>query len=497
MTHLCVSLTGSTPAELSDIIRELPPSATAVELRIDHLHSPLQSSTEALKAILNATDRTVIATNRPARAGGKFQGDEKKRLNTLREAAETGADYIDVEMDSSARLGRIPGNTGRIVSCHDFQKTPEKLFSIYRDLKEAGADVAKIAVRSRTINDTGAIFNLMERCTTTDLIAIGMGEKGICTRVLAPKFDTFMTFASAKHDAAAAPGQVPCKQMDELYHFSSINPATRIYGVVANPVAHSMSPAIHNAAFTRTNLNAVYLPFKVDNVESFFEVFEHRDLRGLSVTIPHKQTMLSLMDEVDELSRTVGALNTVDIRNGRRLGSNTDAAAALQALQQAADEAEIQLEQSHILIVGAGGAGRTLAHVLADKSRLLSIANRTVERAETLAGETGGSAYGLDQLNSLDPDVLINTTPVGMHPDVDRIPVPPDILRPGMVVFDAIYNPIQTRLMREAEEAGCVIASGFDWFVSQAAAQFQTWTDRDAPRELMANVVRDELSGQK
>jgi 3-dehydroquinate dehydratase/shikimate dehydrogenase len=495
VTRLCVSLTEKTVARMIESIRTLPNHVDTVEVRLDFLSPADQASPDALESICEARDREIIVTNRPQREQGHFEGSEQQRLESLRRAARLGADFIDIELDSSARLGPLPGSARRIVSYHNFQRTPDDLDSIHARSRDAGAEVVKIATRALDITDSLPLFRLLEKhSSTTPTIALAMGEEGLCTRVLAPKFGGFLSFASLGAEKGSAAGQVPYRQMEEMYRFSRIGPKTTVFGVVANPVAHSMSPPIHNAAFAEAGMDAVYLPLKVTDPLSFLEGFEPYDLCGLSVTIPHKEAMVPLMDELDGLARRIGAINTVDIREGNRRGSNTDVAAALAALRHAAGRAGLlPLEERKVLLVGAGGAGRALAYGLAEEIRELTIANRTVSRAQRLAEEVGADYCGLNEMKGRRPDILINTTSVGMHPNVEDIPVPPSILREGMVVFDAVYNPIETRLLREAKEAGCVTASGFEWFVAQAAAQFETWTDLPAPRQVMAQVVRGEL----
>lgn len=494
MTRLCVSLTEKNPKDLLAAMRELPEHVDTVEVRLDYLTNPTDTADDALRAVCERRDCEIIATNRPVREGGKFQGEESARLQMLRSAARMGADFIDVELDSVARLGELQGTTRRIVSHHDFRCTPSDLASIHRESRESGADVVKIATLARNITDCARMFGLLERCSDVDTIGLCMGEEGLPTRVLAPKFGAFLSFCSLDPDKESAAGQVPYDQMEERYHFSQINPETEVFGVVANPVAHSMSPPIHNAAFAEAGMDAVYLPLKVAEPEPFLDAFQEWDLRGLSVTIPHKEAMIPLMDELDDICRRIGALNTVDIRDGFRRGSNTDVAAAISALRAAAKRADIlPLEDRNVLLIGAGGAGRALAYGLSEMVGQLTIANRTVSRAERLAREVDATACGLGDLEQQQPSILVNTTSVGMYPNVDDMPVPASILREGMVVFDAVYNPIETRLLREAKSAGCVTASGFEWFVSQAAAQFETWTDLPAPREVMARVTRREL----
>jgi len=491
MARLCVSLTERTTEGMLGAMHSLPRYVDMVEVRVDFM------SEVDLKALCAGKDRPVIVTNRPRREGGRWQGSESERLRVLREAARCGADFVDVELDSTRALGALPGTTGRIVSYHNFDDTPAELEDIFKRIAATGADVVKIAVKATDIVQTVPVLALLERhAGQTPLIALSMGEEGIATRILAGKFGAYLSYACLHTERRSADGQVPYEEMEGLYRFSRIDSSTELYGVVANPVAHSMSPAIHNAAFSHLGMDAVYLPFKVNEPEGFLRGYERFGLRGLSVTIPHKQTMLPLMDEVDGLTARIGALNTVCIREGRRYGYNTDVAAAVCSVEEAAERAGLlPLSGCTVLLVGAGGAARAIAYGLVGKVKRLIIANRTVRRAQELASELGAEFCGLHGMVDYRPDILINASSVGMSPHVDESPVPADMLRPGMVVFDAVYNPICTRLLAEAAQAGCTTASGFNWFVAQAAAQFELWTARTAPRTLMAQVVREKLQG--
>ena len=497
MTKLCVPLTQQTAEGMLAAMQAVPRFVDVVEVRFDYLKSATaDSALSDLERIRAGIGRPVIVTNRPPREGGRYEGPEDRRLEVLRKAAALGAEYVDIELDSVAALGEIAGGTQRIVSYHDFQGTPPDLESIHRSACAAGADVAKIAVTARDIADTLPVMALLERhAHGVPTIALSMGEEGLTTRIMGAKLGAFLVYGSMEEGKGSAPGQIPCGEMEGMYRFSRINQGTALFGVVANPVAHSMSPAIHNAAFAEAGMDAVYLPFKVTDPRAFLEGYQPYDLKGLSVTIPHKGAMVCLMDEVDELAARVRAVNTVVIREGRRYGSNTDVAAALGALEDAAGRARLlPLSGCSVLLLGAGGASRALAYGLASRVSEMTIANRTVSRGRDLADEVGAAWCGLDEIKAQRPDVLINTTSVGMHPNVDESPVPASMLRPGMVVFDAVYNPMETRLLREAREAGSVTASGFEWFVAQAAAQFETWTGLAAPRERMAGVVKQRLS---
>jgi 3-dehydroquinate dehydratase/shikimate dehydrogenase len=284
--------------------------------------------------------------------------------------------------------------------------------------------------------------------------------------------------------------------MADLYHFPHIDGETAVYGVAADPVAHSMSPAIHNAAFEACGVNAVYLPLKVARPRPFLDAYERLGLRGLSVTIPHKQTMLELMDEVEDTAGRLGAINTVCICGGVRYGYNTDLDAAVDAIEDLVLEAGLgPLEGCRVMIVGAGGAARAIAYGLTEQVQELIIANRTTSRAEELAEELGVEWCGLDDMTDYRPDVVVNATSVGMHPDVEQSPVPTEMLRPGMAVFDSVYNPPRTRLLKDARQAGAEVAGGLNWFVGQAAAQFKLWTGHKPPWSIMEETVRNRLEG--
>ncbi len=489
LTKLCVTIAEKNTETALGAMRSLPPEAQMVELRLDAMQEC------SLRRLCEGRTRPLIVTNRPVREGGAATRPEKERLLKLVRAARFGAEYVDVELDSVHRLPELPGGTARIVSHHDFEGTPANPEHLLESILDTGPDVAKLCVTANDMRDVPPMLALLRRrARSTPLIALSMGEPGIVTRLLAPKFGAFLSFAGLAEGREAAPGQVPVREMVEMYRFGRLDHDTLVYGVVADPVAHSMSPPVHNAAFGALDINAVYLPFKVTDPACFLRDFEPYDLAGLSVTIPHKEAMLGLMDEVEPLARRVGAVNTVRIDGGHRYGCNTDVSAAAKSVEDAVERAGLEpLAERDVLLVGAGGAGRAIAYGLREKGVRLTIANRTVSRAQKLAAEVGAEFCGLDEMEALSPDIIINSTPVGMWPRVEDSPVPAGMLGLGMVVFDSVYNPVRTRLLREAEEAGAVTASGVEWFVNQAAAQFELWTGTEAPREVMAETLRRRL----
>jgi len=488
---ICVSLVSETGAQLRHDLAQAARVADLVEFRLDYLRGARPGELLALSPL------PAVFTCRRRGDGGRWEGSESARLALLREAAEAGAPYVDVEVDAAAGFPRRPG-TRLIVSYHNFEETPEDLDTIYARLLEHRPDVAKVVTTARDITDTLRLFRLLRKASVPT-IAFAMGERGFISRVLTRKYGGWLTFAALRRGAESAPGQPTAEELRSLYRYKEITAETAVYGVIGNPVAHSLSPHIHNAAFRRVGLDAVYLPLLVDDVVQFVRAFREVPVSGYSVTIPHKVAVMEALDEVDPVAREIGAVNTVVRRDGRLLGSNTDCPAAVGALVRALGggrAAGSPLAGKRVTLLGAGGAARAVAYGLVKEGALLTILNRTVAKAEALARELGARSGGLEELTRIPCDILINTTSVGMHPRVAESIVPAEALRPGMVVFDAVYNPIRTRLLAEAQRAGCVTVSGVDWFVEQAALQFETWTGRPAPRDLMRRIVVEALGGE-
>ena len=335
-------------------------------------------------------------------------------------------------------------------------------------------------------------------------IALAMGDAGLPSRILAGKFGAFGTFAALADGLGSAPGQPTVAELRDLYRWDAIDPETELYGVIGCPVGHSMSPAIHNAAFEAAGVNGAYVPLLIQpGAESFNEFLNGvmarpwLGWRGLSVTIPHKHNALEFVgsENCDPLAVRIGAVNTITFSpDGTVRGDNTDYAAAIDALCDAMGISRDDLAGREVAVLGAGGAGRAIVAALTYYNARTTIYNRTVSRGRKLAEEFGAAACGLDALVALNAEIVINCTPIGMHPNVSASPlvrIPPSV----KVVFDTIYNPIRTKLLVAAEDAGCLTVTGLDMFVNQAVAQFETWTGKQAPRDVMRQVVLDRLKG--
>jgi len=495
---ICPLTADSLPAMRADMQAAAAAGADTAECRLDYLADLPDEA--ALRELLAGAPVEVIVTCRPVRQGGRYDGDESARLAALEMAGGLGAAFVDVEADVPP-VDR-PAGAEAILSHHDFDRCPSNLDEIVADLDASDAAVSKIAFAAAGPDEALRAFDTI-RDSRKPTIAIGMGEAGVVSRVLAGKFGAAGTFAALADGAQSAPGQPTIEQFKGLYRWDALGPATEVYGVIGCPVGHSMSPAIHNAAFDAAGADAVYVPLLIqsgaDNFGRFMDALADRpwmDCRGLSVTIPHKENALAYVgaDNCDELAVRIGAINTITIDPGGKLrGDNTDYAAAMNALCNTMEISPGQLAGRAVAVLGAGGAARAIVAALAANGADVTIYNRTVSRAEALAGEFGCRWAPIADAASLEAEVVINCTPIGMHPGVDAAPIPavPPCVK---VVFDTIYNPLTTRLLDAACRAGCRTVSGLEMFVNQAVMQFEIWTHQPAPREVMRRVVVDRLS---
>ncbi len=467
--------------------------ADAVEFRLDFLER--MPSEQEFAAMLATLVAPAIVTCRPVREGGKYSGDEKARRSFLANAATFPNVTVDIEGD----VADCPAAGSLIRSHHDFNGCPQDLDNLFAVLSIGGA-VPKVAFTPAGPDEALRALDLLRQAPG---MALAMGEAGLLSRVLARKFGAFGTFAALSAGQGSAPGQPTIEEFKTLYRWDSMGPRTQVFGVIGNPIAHSMSPAIHNAAFAAASLDAVYLPLLVPPGDEPFSRFmdallarQWLDWRGLSVTIPHKENALAYVGAArcDELAVRIGAVNTITISPGGVLrGDNTDYAAAIDALCSAMGIARTGLAGRSVAVLGAGGAARAIVAALRHYGARVAVLNRTVRRAELLAEEFGCAAGPLGAAIEGDPEIVINCTSIGMHPNVGECPIE-SIPATTKVVFDTIYNPIETQLIARARQAGCQVVTGVDMFVNQAVAQFEIWTQRDAPRKIMRDVVVRQLT---
>jgi 3-dehydroquinate dehydratase/shikimate dehydrogenase len=433
--------------------------------------------------------------------GGRWEHSEEARLTLLRTAIVEGADYVDLEDDVAAGVRRY-GVTKRIISHHDFQKTPADLTLLHKRLASIDADVVKIAAMANHPTDNLRMLQMVH-ASRLPTVGICMGDIGAPTRILGGRCGAPFTYATFNDDRVLAPGQIGWRQMREMYRYDSITAATRIYGVVADPVGHSLSPVVHNAALAAAGIDAVYVPFRVpaEQIDEFLSAASRWPLSGLSVTIPHKESVLRHATAVDGLVQSIGAANTLSFTPAGIEAANTDATAAVESLAAAlrGDEQPQNgtLGVKTAVVLGGGGAARAVAFGLKQRGVEVTVTSRTADRAKKIAAEVGCKAVEWAARHRMPSDCVVNATPVGMHPNVDETPYDKEHLRPYMVVFDTVYNPENTLFIKEARSVGCRTVTGVEMFVRQAAIQFRIWHGVEPPQQVMRDALKRATASAK
>ncbi len=488
--RICSVVAAIGAKEMQRQLRQALRLTRTVELRLDWLRDE-QEVARFLSWLMRHPPRsgeTLLATCRRIEAGGKFAGSVADQLAILRLAIECGCSWADVEIESAQRLRagglrRLLGPGGRMVSYHNFEGTPRSLETKVKRLERAGGTVVKVATQCDTIADSLRVLKLARG--KKRVIAVPMGEAGLPARILALRAGSALAYAPVEN--ATAPGQVSLEEMKQVYRAGELNARTRVFGVIGNPVSHSLSPRMQNAAFVARGMNAVFLPFLVRELRDFLGVIQPLGISGFSVTIPYKQRILRYLSDCDPLATEIGAVNTVVVRGRKLHGYNTDYVGVLRAL-----ESRIALPGSRLLVFGAGGAARAVAFALARGGCSVCICARRPERAKALARAVGGAAIPRARLRDESFDVIVNATPVGMYPRADASPLEAAELN-CRLVFDIIYRPLKTKLMQLAEQRGIETVSGLEMFLGQGMAQFELWTGKRAPEAVMRRAVLEAL----
>ena len=475
--------------------------ARFIEVRLDFL-----AKAPDFKRLLDNKPVPLMATVRRPVDGGRWSGSEEARQALLRQAIVSGFDWVDLETDIADKVRRFR-DVRRIISYHNLRETPEDLEDIHERMCKQDADIVKVAVRAQTPADNLRVLKLL-RFPARPTVAFCIGDLGMPSRLLGARYGAPFTYAAFNKERGIAPGLPSYAEVKHVYHYPLIDPDTEVYGVVGDPVSHSLSPLIHNTAFRKSGINAVYLPFRVPGGElkAFLTAFATLEVKGYSVTIPHKEEA-AVVGVADPTVHRTGAANTLVGRAVGFAAYNTDYAGVHDALRDqlvlAAQQAgqgpqAIDMDRPFasrtILILGAGGVARAAAFALADGGALLTIASRTAERAVQIAHEIGCRQVDWAARHNVLCDIVVNCTPVGMHPEVDATPLHHSFLRPGLTVFDTVYTPVNTLLVKEARARGCHVVTGVDLFVRQAARQFQLFTGHEPPLELFRKVVKRVLS---
>lgn len=497
--RVCAVITEATIGSARAAIKQAASLADMIEVRLDYLQDFECGNPEGLRALLEDKPLPAIITWRAASEGGRQQVDDRVRLRLLIEGAQRFADYCDIEASHYEEAARLSPDLSRlIVSYHNFDETPSDLADIYDRVTALPAAVHKIVTQANSVTDSLAIFKLLNRSRTEgrDLIALGMGELGVITRVLGPAFGSFLTYGALGHGKESAPGQPSCAELISAYRAHRISRSTSITGIIGSPIAHSASPAMHNRAFAELGLDCVYLPFEVEDLTQFFDGFVRPatreldwNLRGFSVTIPHKSAVIPLLDEVNESASEVGAVNTVVVDEGRLIGYNTDVQGAMEPLERIC-----ALKGESCGVIGAGGAARAVIYGLLKRGARVNVFARNPPAAHSISESFDVAVSPIESLASSDVRVVINTTPVGMRGHSEgSSPVPLEALRGRLIVYDLVYNPLETQLLIDARAAGCRTVSGLEMLIAQAALQFELWTGRQPPIDEMRQAALSKI----
>jgi 3-dehydroquinate dehydratase / shikimate dehydrogenase len=477
VAELCITVIGKTADEIRRQRAAAEADADLIELRLDTMDRPDAA------AALDGRKKPAIVTCRPLREGGMFDGPEEDRLRVLDDAHARGAEFIDLEWDAlRAPVMQARGGRGVVVSRHVFDCTPANAGAMMDYLRGQGGEIAKLAVMTERLADLRTLLHASRPDRAS--ILIGMGSGGAATRVLAARYGSRWTYAGN----GVAPGQMPASRLLSEFRFRRIRPDAAVYGVLGRPVSRSLSPAMHNAGFAALGLNAVYVPLETRDLEELRPLASEIGLRGLSVTIPFKQDVIPLLDEIAPAAETAGAVNTIAIRDGgtglgagRWIGSNTDADGFLAPLR----ERGMDLRALRVVLLGAGGAARGVGLALAREGAHVAVSARRADEAARVARAIGG------QTTTWPPpagwwDLLVNATPVGSR----AMPGTPfDGPFDGRLVYDLVYEPDPTELMQRAADAGVEAIGGLAMLVAQAERQFEIWTGQRPPAGLFADAA--------
>lgn len=492
--RICAVAAASTAETMVRQIRLGLQETPTIELRLDWLRSDLERA-RLLRWLRNHTPRrgTFLATCRRRAGGGKFAGSIDAELRWLAQAREAGCSWCDVEAETWKELPqrsveKIDLLPRVLLSVHDFERVPRN-FSALRSALYGGVAAVKFAAKTRTIRDSLRVLRFADT-QAANIVAVPMGEAGLPARILALRYGSALAYAPIGE--ATAPGQVSLHDLKHLYRAHQLTSSSSVYGVIGNPIGHSLSPLMHNKGFIAAKVDAAYLPFLVKDLRDFLQALPEFGLRGFSVTIPHKQTILRHLKECDPLAAEIGAVNTVVVRrDGSLFGCNTDYVGILRALDK-----KLGLAGSRVLIFGAGGSARAAAFALAKAGAQVEICARREKEAKKLARAVGGDAIPRRALRSEFFDAILNTTPVGMHPHVRISPLEPRELN-CRLVMDLISRPLETQLLKLAARKGIATVSGVEMFIPQGVAQWEIWLGKRAPESAMRKAVLRALRAEE
>jgi 3-dehydroquinate dehydratase/shikimate dehydrogenase len=486
--RVCLAVTASDASQLVEKAESLIRDNPFLEFRLDYLPRP-GLALPKLKQFLELYPHiTAIATCRRKLNGGRFTGSVASQLDLLEKAAAAGCQLVDIELQTAskcrpAQIQKLRSRAALVLSFHDFKAT-RNLEATLEKMVAISADFYKIVCTATTLADNVQMMKFLEKNGDKhSLIGLCMGEQGIISRVLGVRAGSAFTFASVGPGEETAPGQVTAQDLRSVYRIEQVDAATRVLGVAGDPVSHSLSPVVMNAALRRENVNAVYLALHAKTLKDLLGCVREIPLHGLSITMPYKETILDQLDNTDAHTRKIGACNTlVRAQDGKLYGFNTDTSGVIRPLEK-----RITLEKAKILVIGAGGAARAAVFALKERGSEVWILNRSAVRAQKLARQAKARIVKRPDLKKLQFEVIINATPVGMA-NGQESPLAENEIN-AHYVFDMVYDPPETRLMKLAQARGAQVIPGIEMFVHQAARQFEIWTGKPAPWDDMLRVV--------
>lgn len=496
---ICVSVCAKDAEDLAARLAGAAALAGTVEVRFDCLWNAT-AAFSVIREFRRGFRGRILATFRPAEQGGRRPIDIAERQRFWAGPELPGiADLADLEADLDAGPG-----IQTIRSHHDFAGTPgeAELAEIFDKLRLLGGAV-KIAVTASDATDGIGLWKILgNACAAgTGFIPIAMGEAGKWTRILGPAHGAMMTYAAAGSGGETAPGQITARDLEEVYRVRRIGPGTAVYGIVGGDTSASMSPYIHNAAFVHHETDAVFIPFQTADVGAVFRRMVRPETReidlrfgGFAVTIPHKLSVMRHLDEIDPAAAAIGAVNTIDIRNGRLKGYNTDAEGFIEPLRASYGD----LRGVPVAVVGAGGAARACVYALRREGANVTVIARDPERARQAVRGFGASAIGLETAEGAaaigGSRILVNTTPVGMRGKFEgQTPVRAEEMKGLHLVYDLVYNPFETRLIAEARAADIPTIGGLAMLIAQAGEQQRIWTGNEPPLKEMSRAALERL----
>jgi 3-dehydroquinate dehydratase/shikimate dehydrogenase len=488
LPKVCLALSGDTAEDMLATAESMARDNPFIEFRLDYLKQPMGALPKIHRFLETHQYVTAIGTCRRADNGGKFKGSLASQLEVLRKANAAGCQIVDLELQSALKakpeaVARLRSRAGLILSFHDFRAT-RNLDETLEKMLKIPADFYKVVSTATTLSDNVAMMKFLQAQSGQHaLIGLCMGEQGIISRVLSVRAGSVFTFGAISDDLKTAPGQVSARDLRSIYRIEQVDAATRIYGVAGDPIEHSLSPVIMNTAMRRENVNGVYLALHAKTLKDLIHCVREIPLHGLSITMPYKQAILTHLDNTDAHTTKIGACNTV-VRgqDGKLYGFNTDVAGVVRPLEQ-----RLSIENAKVLVLGAGGAARAAVYGLKERGAEVWILNRTSAKAQKLARQAKARTIKRADLRKTAFDVIINATPVGMGNTRD-CPLKDDEIQ-ARVVFDMVYDPVETHLLQVARAKGIAVIPGVEMFVQQAARQFEIWTGKPAPAGDMLRAV--------